>query len=90
MSIYDNRLKIPMNLHRNRFRALGAPTNNHIIDQRIGHLTVQVLNVHVLLDQCTAVISDSDSLLKFSHLLFASITCSSRSRSPAKSFDIAR
>ena len=57
-----------MNLHRNRFRALGAPTNNHIIDQRIDHLTVQVLNVHVLLDQCTAVIS----------------------RSPAKSFDIAR
>ena len=30
-----------------------------------------MLNVHVLLDQCMAVISDSDSLLKFSHLLFA-------------------
>lgn len=60
-----------MNLYGNRFRALCAPTDSHIVNQRIDHLTVQVLNVHVLLDQCTAVISDSDSLLKFSHLLFA-------------------
>ena len=32
-----------MNLYGNRFRALCAPTDSHIVNQRIDHLTVQVL-----------------------------------------------
>lgn len=91
MSIYDNQLKIPMNLYRNRFRALGAPTNNHIIDQRIGHLAVQVLDVHILLDQRTAVISDSDSLIKLLYLLFTVLDHTLQPITLSrKSFDITR